>query len=466
MNGNLDGVYENSKKIEFLNSLIKEKTEEIALLNEKIADYRKKNGKALKTEYDLLIYQTNMQISNLSKSISECKREIRRMKIESGDFLRAFYAEATTIEKKAEAETAMKRLYGNRAILTGISENQAENKKVGFVYTDERKNKGKIRRLVKAGIKSDSGKLIAMPEVEVYEYVGDDDPVIDLDSPEAIEILESSAEKPRPIIGEAVEKEVKEHPCLDRLVACFDNKIKIFAVSLLFAFFTALAFWASAAGYARGFTENGNTALFSSAFILFATAFSIVALKDGKFGGIWDISPIFSVLVGIILFVCYFAFGYGGFGIVAPIEFTAYGIAFYYFRVRFGKEGNGKRGADLAFGVISGMTFALFCAKVYNYEYHTAISRSSVYGGSVWAIFLIIFTVVWLASLSVIGFAIKGDPDGLNGRVLLISASFSLILVGAAEIETLAKILFCVFFGLNLIAFAMKNLLPRRKNDR
>ncbi len=461
MNGKLNSVYENSKKIEFLNSLIKEKTEEAAQLSEKVADYRKKNGKALKNEYDILIYQTNMRISNLNKSISECKGEIRRMKIESGNILRIFYAEATTIEQKAEAETAMRRLYGNKAILTGISENPSENKKVGFVYTDERKNKGKIRKLVKAGIKSDSGKIIANPEVEVYEYVGDDNTVVDLNSPEAMEILERSSGNSTLKIGEDVEKVKRQNLFWERFTACFKDKYKIVTITLFLAFFSAIVFWASAAGYAATFTNGGKTALFASFFIVFATVFSLITLKGAEKGGIWDILPTASFLAGAVALIARIAFKNVGFGLVMPIEFILYGITFFCLRVKLGQGGDEKNGIKDAFSFLAGIVAALWITSLYNEE--KILSENVASGGLVWASVVVGLAVVWLTSIGVLEFTKRERRLPIDGVVFLISTIFALAMTGLGQTDLVVKILFFVLFGLDMIAFGLKNLLPRRK---
>lgn len=67
-------------RIRLYNTLINEKTQEISETNRETALYRKRNGRAVKSETDLKIYQCNMKKALLEKAAASYKAERKKLR--------------------------------------------------------------------------------------------------------------------------------------------------------------------------------------------------------------------------------------------------------------------------------------------------------------------------------------------------------------------------------------------------
>lgn len=164
---------EKRKRILFLESMIRDRNEEISSLQGEVASLRKKNGRAVKAEVDILIYQINKKIDALEKSVEECKEEIKKTKGEIADLLSLCYVATEKEDEKEKIESLMNETFGGKARLVSYAEAGGifgKCKIVSAVTTTSKKNRLRISRMVKAGVVTDAGKYLSFPEIEVYDY--------------------------------------------------------------------------------------------------------------------------------------------------------------------------------------------------------------------------------------------------------------------------------------------------------
>lgn len=164
---------EKRKRILFLESMIRDRNEEISSLQGEIASLRKKNGRAVKAEVDILIYQINKKIDALGRSVEECKEEIKKTKGEIADLLSLCYAATEKEEEREKIESLMSETFGGKARLVSNAEAGGifgKCKIVSAVTTTSKKNRLRISRMIKAGVVTDAGKYLSYPEIEVYDY--------------------------------------------------------------------------------------------------------------------------------------------------------------------------------------------------------------------------------------------------------------------------------------------------------
>ncbi|MBO4262807.1 MAG: hypothetical protein J5903_03370 [Clostridia bacterium] len=162
---NENGVYEKIKKIEFLKTLISEKEAAIAELQAENAAWRKKNGRILKSDVDLRIFDRNKKIASEKEFIAESKKTVKTLKEEAAEELTLVYP----TEKEA-ATSALKSIYGDRMFFTD------ENEEKRDVVSDTHSGDGFSVRLVRAGLKTSGGKIIRVPQIEIYSSEGSAEP--------------------------------------------------------------------------------------------------------------------------------------------------------------------------------------------------------------------------------------------------------------------------------------------------
>ncbi|MBO4323267.1 MAG: hypothetical protein J5836_01250 [Clostridia bacterium] len=155
------------KKIEFLNSVVKEKTERLSKIEKDLALSRKKNGKT--AELDIYIYQANMKIAAVKKEISVCKKEIKALKEKIAEELVVLYAENGAYKDKVNIRELFSKVYEGKAHI--VDEYDCKEAVALFgVATKDKKSDGKPALLIKAGINTSMGKVVKKPEIAVYEY--------------------------------------------------------------------------------------------------------------------------------------------------------------------------------------------------------------------------------------------------------------------------------------------------------
>ena len=172
----LEEVKQKKERMDFLSSLIAEKTSEANALSKEVAVYRKKNGQALKADTDIKIYELNARIAADKKFIEKCKQERKTLRAECGEILRGDYIAERDFRKKVEIEELFSEVYENKAHL--YTETDDGYKAVFEVYTKQKKLSGNVASVLKAGIRADTGRIIALPEVEVYKYSAENDGAI------------------------------------------------------------------------------------------------------------------------------------------------------------------------------------------------------------------------------------------------------------------------------------------------
>ena len=155
------------KKIEFLNAVIKEKTERVKAIKKDLAVFRKKNGKEL--DKDLYIYQANVRISSEEKGIERCKKELKVIKEKAGEEIIDLYAEETGYKERVKLRERFNKLYEGKQDIVDETESEELSAEFGVATKDKRLN-GKVALLLRAGIKTSTGRLIKKPKVGIYEY--------------------------------------------------------------------------------------------------------------------------------------------------------------------------------------------------------------------------------------------------------------------------------------------------------
>ncbi len=168
----LDKVKEKQAKMQFFSTLIKDKTGEINALNKEIASLRKKNGQALKADIDIRIYEINAKLSADKRFIEKCKEKRKKLREESGEILREAFISERDFRKKVEIEELFAEIYEKKARL--FIDTDEGYKAVFEVSTDKKKLHGKVAEVLKAGIKTDTGRIVCLPEVEVYKFSPED----------------------------------------------------------------------------------------------------------------------------------------------------------------------------------------------------------------------------------------------------------------------------------------------------
>ena len=163
----LGEIEKNEKKVEFLNSVIKEKTEKISALEEELSRLRKKNGKGF--DADIYIYQTNMKILAEKKAISACKSSVKQLREESGEILRTLYAEEKGYRERQDKKKRFFAISGGKAELVDDTE-EGEVVALFGVATKDRRLSGRSAILIKAGIRTTRGKLLKKAEVGGSEF--------------------------------------------------------------------------------------------------------------------------------------------------------------------------------------------------------------------------------------------------------------------------------------------------------
>ena len=154
------------KKIEFLNAVIKEKTETVKNLKRELAVKRKKNG--VGAEQDLYIYQANAKISAEEKGIESCKKELKILKEKIGEELTAKYAEELGYKERVKLREEFNKIYEGKAEIVG--EEEKEVTALFGVATKDKSKRDTLALMIKAGVKTSTGRLIKKPQVAVYEY--------------------------------------------------------------------------------------------------------------------------------------------------------------------------------------------------------------------------------------------------------------------------------------------------------
>ena len=331
---------EKRKRILFLESMIRERNEEISSLEAEVASLRKKNGRAVKAEVDILIYQINKKIDALEKSVEECKEEIKRNKGEIADLLSLCYAQAENERETEKVEELMNDTFGGKLRLVSCREAGGIFGKctvVSAVTTNSKKNRLKISRMLKAGTVTDAGKYVTQPEIEVYDYVRKGLPGV---RREETDEFKKKLEKKRH--GEG-------YYYLEELFS--DGKGVLFAL-LAAALLVAASYAARYVGFDG--THDGVLLPCASAVACFILPFSV--LFSAKRGGKADLFALFAVVCGIGLFALRFVFprpeyspGRIASRFILPAGLFLAGVSFGFCRFRTRKVYRPKDGDGISY---------------------------------------------------------------------------------------------------------------------
>lgn len=361
-------VYTKIKRMDFLSALIREKNEGIASLTAEAAELRKKNGRAYKSDIDLLIYQINMKISSQQKSVAACKEEIRSLRSESGELLREIYPEAETEEDRKLVVGAMNKVYLGKASLTNAEDEGGVFGNcdiVAAVTTQDRQKRNCVSSLVRAGIRTDMGKTLAAPEIEVYDY-----------DPKAEEgVRRAETNEFRQVLARRSGREPSR--AAKYFADVFKHVVGSVALVFVVAAFLAVALIGAGGGFTSG--ERADKLFFEHSLITcgFALLMSLVTVRSAKRGGPADFVPMAFTAFGIILFICKFAYPSGGFGLLPAVFMTVYGLIALLLRIFVTpKETNNDEVSILSGGFLGG-TLAYFFRAVY-------LTVRSVESGRTW----------------------------------------------------------------------------------
>lgn len=413
------------KRIDFLKTVIKKKAEESGALTGEAAVLRKKNGWADRLENDVRLYRINAQIAAADKSVAECKEEIKKLKNEALDELADAYPKATTAEHREKVRAAVRYLTDGKTLLYSDVDAggvEGETQIVGVVTTQDKKKRGEVARLVKAGLVSDTGKVVERPKICAYVYSKDE--------PEGIEkeADDTFKKKTRRAVREKKKADGRKR-FFGNLKTSYVNINSVYVIAI-FAIYAVFTLWATLSGLSDTAFYPLRNKLPIALAIAFC-AYAVFALFYEKRGGFADKVALFLVLASIVDFVC-LAFAENPVGrLVKPVLEIVCGLWFMIFgsAVRFTRTVDGKEACSTVYAKI----FSLFSG---------VLLACVVAAAPVSAYFYSLFGAITFAAtcFAVLLFALKHNSTAKVGSYL--SAAFYLTAFAIADGGTLFTVLY------------------------
>ncbi len=342
------------KRIDFLLGFIKRKNEEKAKRVAEAAVLRKKNGRAPKSDFELALFQLNARISEISDSIEKSKAEVKSLKTSTSEALRKCYAAADDLDFLKRVESAYDHVFEGKSSLVSLGEVGGlfgDCKIVGAVTTSEKSKKCSIKEVVSAGERTKGGRLVAEPEVVVWDY----DPT----KPEGEFRVEDDSFK-------AVLKKRKTPKIVVFLKETYGLTLVSASILIASAILVALEFF-RAFGLSEfvDLTSRRALAVFAVGFVGIAARSAIGCVKEKR-----GAFPDGAALVAFILAVAE-AIGFAVDGkarnVAAAIILAAFALVVFFVRFVFSKsEGRTADNSATAFfiGVWTSLVFGLICESV------------------------------------------------------------------------------------------------------
>ena len=317
-----DKVYKIQKRIEFLDAVIKEKTEEISKTEDELAFYRKKNGRALKTDIDIKIYELNMKLSAEKKSVASGKAEKKRLIGEAEEILRIELATEAAYSEKRKIKELFLSLTGGKEMLT--DENDDYRPTLIRVTKDKHKN-GNFSRLLKAGVTTAAGRVKYYPEAEIFAYSED------REEGETYEENSDLVVTPKKkAINHNIEKKKKNKHRRAR------RSLPTKKILALFAFVVAVALtclWAYSLKIPERAAE-GRYVLYSILFVISLFAVSLSAYRSGGRKFFVKYLPISAVVSGLEIIAFNFIYAVPLEMFLFPGLLVFYGLAFAFLKAK------------------------------------------------------------------------------------------------------------------------------------
>ncbi len=168
MRENILRAVEKMKEIDGLHKIVKENSSNITKLSVRQTELRKKSGN------EETVVKINDQKSELERQIKEYKAKIKSLRNEVCDVFATEYVSCDDITKGKIAKAVKHVTEGKFEIVVPSSSTDLYGVEiVETVKTQVLENKGKIERVIKAGIKNVGGRVLYKPQVAVYLYAED-----------------------------------------------------------------------------------------------------------------------------------------------------------------------------------------------------------------------------------------------------------------------------------------------------
>lgn len=338
------------KRKDFLDDIVREKTEELSGLSAEVAVLRKKNGGRAGSEIDLKIFQINAKKADIEKLISKCKAEIKTLKAEILELLTDCYAKTDKPEIIAKIESAAYHAFEGKIKL--LSDKEAgglwgDCEIIGAIITHDKKKKNTTAKLVNAGAVNSMGMLLKRPKIYVYVY--------DKKREEGILLPENDGFKERA-------KQKKQSELLKYLSETYLNE-KVYWALAFVAVYAVFAVWAVLGGFAS--KVFGELQIRHSLAVgLTLGIFTLATLKTAKRGALADLLPITAVGVSLVAFGC--AFGYSDVlrAMLFPSILFVYGLIAVFLRYKWGKEDDKKASHSHLIFIALGIMLAFVFRKM------------------------------------------------------------------------------------------------------